>query len=45
MGIRPRTKFVQKLKARRCTRCDAKLGRQDTRCKRCHVTQARPKKK
>ena len=45
MGIRPRTKFVMKLKERRCPRCGGKINRQQTRCRRCHTAQQRPKKK
>lgn len=44
MGIRPRTSFVLKLKARRCGKCGAKLNNQVTRCKRCHKSQGKPKK-
>jgi len=44
MGIRPRTAFVMKLKARRCGKCGAKLHPSRTRCKRCSSVQGRPKK-
>jgi ribosomal protein L40E len=44
MGIRPRTGHVMKLKARRCPKCGGKINSQQTRCKRCHETQRRPKK-
>jgi len=44
MGIRPRTAFVHKLKARRCSKCGAKLNNQRTRCRRCHAAAAKPKK-
>ncbi|MEN6495492.1 MAG: hypothetical protein ABFD16_14520 [Thermoguttaceae bacterium] len=44
MGIRPRTSFVLKLKARRCSKCGAKLRPALTRCKRCASKQGRPKK-
>jgi ribosomal protein L40E len=44
MGTRPRTEFVMKLKERRCPKCGGKIGRQGTRCKRCHEVQRRPKK-
>jgi uncharacterized OB-fold protein len=44
MGIRPRSKFVKKMKARRCTKCGAKLSTFRVRCKRCSSTQSLPKK-
>ncbi|MCR4411951.1 MAG: hypothetical protein NUV77_05935 [Thermoguttaceae bacterium] len=44
MGIRPRTRFVKKLKAHRCPKCGAKLHPHVGRCRRCHQTQPRPKK-
>ncbi len=43
--VRPRTRFVMKLKNRCCPKCGAKLHPQKTRCKRCHATQKRPVKK
>ena len=42
--LRPRTKFVMKLKNRRCPKCNALLNNQRTRCKRCSQTLTRPKK-
>ncbi len=45
MGLRERTKLVKELKARRCSRCGARLGRHDKRCKRCHDVQPRPRPK
>lgn len=39
MGIRPRTPLVLKRKARRCSKCGAKLNNQRTRCKRCSALQ------
>ena len=39
MQSRPRTKFVLKLKARRCPKCGGKINSQVTRCKRCHEVQ------
>jgi uncharacterized OB-fold protein len=44
MGLRPRTAYVKKLKARRCSKCGAVLNRQRVRCKRCGAAQKRPKK-
>jgi uncharacterized OB-fold protein len=44
MGMRPRTAFVKKLKARRCGKCGGKLNNQRTRCPRCHAVAARPRK-
>jgi ribosomal protein L40E len=45
MRTRPHSAFVQKLKARRCSKCGAKLNPQKTRCRRCHkVALNRPKK-
>jgi uncharacterized OB-fold protein len=44
MGTRPRTKFVLKLKSRRCPKCGGMLNNQKMRCKRCHQRQTRPKK-
>jgi hypothetical protein len=44
MGLRPRTKYVKKLKARRCTVCGAKLNTSQRRCMRCHAVQPRPKR-
>lgn len=44
MGMRPRTKFVHKLKARRCSKCGGKINNQRKRCKRCAATLSKPKK-
>ncbi len=44
MGTRPRTNYVLKLKARRCSKCGAKLSRHQTRCVPCHALQAKPAK-
>jgi hypothetical protein len=44
MGLRPRTKFVKKLKARRCSGCGAKLNTQKVRCPRCSTVPKRAKK-
>jgi hypothetical protein len=44
MGTRPRTNHVLKLKSRRCPKCGGKINSQQTRCKRCHESQQRPKK-
>jgi len=43
MGIRPRTAFKKKLKARRCGKCGAKVNTLVTRCKRCSAALSRPK--
>lgn len=40
MGLRGRTKFVKKLKDRRCAKCGGKLNRHQTRCGRCHAEQS-----
>ncbi|WP_254511796.1 hypothetical protein [Anatilimnocola floriformis] len=45
MITRPRTKFVLQTGERRCPKCQAKLNNQVTRCKRCHGTVAKPKKR
>ncbi|MDD4267886.1 MAG: hypothetical protein PHO07_06140 [Pirellulales bacterium] len=44
MGLRERTKFVKRLKARRCPKCGAKLNRRQVRCHRCSEPQRRPRK-
>jgi hypothetical protein len=45
MRTRPHSSFVQKLKARRCPKCGAKVNPQRKRCKRCSkVLSGRPKK-
>jgi hypothetical protein len=45
MRTRPHSSFVQKLKARRCPKCGAKVNPQLKRCKRCaNVLTNRPKK-
>ena len=44
MRTRPRSKFVKQLKARRCTKCGAKMNTLIKRCKRCSAAVGRPKK-
>ena len=44
MRTRPRSKFVKKLKARRCGSCGAKMNTLFVRCRRCSSLVARPKK-
>jgi hypothetical protein len=45
MGLRPRTPFVHKVKARRCPKCGCKLNSQRKRCTRCHAPTPQVKKK
>jgi hypothetical protein len=44
MSLRPRTKFVKKVKSRKCAKCGSLLGSQRVRCKRCSQPAGRPKK-
>ena len=44
MKTRPRTKFAMKVKSRRCPKCGGKINSLQTRCRRCHERQSRPKK-
>ena len=44
MRTRPRSKFVKKLKNRRCGKCGAKMSLGRVRCKRCASVSSQPKK-
>jgi hypothetical protein len=44
MKSRPRTRFVMKLKNRRCAKCGAKLNNQVKRCRRCTAVASKPRK-
>ncbi|MEX2176013.1 MAG: hypothetical protein WD872_16745 [Pirellulaceae bacterium] len=44
MKTRPRTKFTNLTKSRRCPKCGGKLNNQVTRCKRCANAVSKPRK-
>lgn len=44
-GVRPRTKYVMKLKNRRCPKCGGMVNNQRKRCKRCSQVLTKPKKR
>ncbi len=44
MRTRPHSKFVQKLRNRRCPKCGAMINNQRTRCKKCGGGVGKPKK-